>query len=67
MPQKLDRCVKKLIKEGHTEEEAWKICKKQIESKYKAQMNFEKMKQILTGQLITKKYLAQKEKEYKKE
>ncbi len=53
MPEKLDRCVEKLKEEGYTEEEAWAICKKQIESEL--QEEYEKKKKILTGHLVEDK------------
>jgi hypothetical protein len=58
MPEKLDRCVKELMKKGHSESEAWAICKKALK------MRYEKAKRIFTGQLITKEYLDKKEKEF---
>lgn len=61
MPPKLDRCVQELIKKGYSEEEAWAICKKSL--KKDLQMKYEHKKKILTGQLITGKYLKEKEKE----
>ena len=66
MPAKLDKCVQKLINEGHTEEEAWKICKKQLKAG-KAQLKFEKAKRILTGQLIPKDFIFKKKEKIKKE
>jgi hypothetical protein len=62
MPEKLDKCVEELIKKGHSEEEAWAICKKKIA--YILQMKYEKAKRILTGQLITDEYLENKRKEF---
>ncbi len=62
VPKKLDSCVKKLIKEGYSEDEAWAICRKKL--KYKLQMEYEQRKKILTGQLVDKKFLNTKEKEF---
>lgn len=33
MPEKLDRCVKKLIEQGHSEDSAWAICQASINKK----------------------------------
>jgi len=30
MPEELDRCVKKLIAKGYSEDQAWAICKSSI-------------------------------------
>jgi hypothetical protein len=60
MPAKPNKYVKELINKGHSESEAWEIYKKET------QMKWEKAKKLLTGQLITKKYLSQKEKEFTK-
>lgn len=65
LPPKLDRCVKKLMKEGHSEQEAWAICRKQL--KYDLLMEREKKKRLFTGQLIDKKHLFNKQKELEKE
>jgi hypothetical protein len=65
MPPELDRCVEKLIQEGHSEEEAWAICKKQL--KYEKLIEREKNKKIFTGQLINKKHLLKKQKEFKQQ
>ena len=35
MPKKLDECVKKLIAEGKTEQEAWAICQSQFKKRQK--------------------------------
>ncbi len=51
--------------EGYTEEEAIELFKEKIRIKY--QMEHEKKKKILTGQLINKKILYEKEQELKGE
>ncbi len=50
VPEKLDKCVKKLMEEGYTEKEAFAICKAAIEGKLQAE--YEMKKKILTGQYI---------------
>ena len=50
MPEKLDRCVQKMIEKGYSENQAWAICKKAIESEL--QEEYEAKKNILTGQFI---------------
>ncbi len=56
MPEKLDKCVKKLMEEGYTEKEAFAICKAAIEGKLQAE--YEMKKKILTGQ-----YMPEEQKE----
>ncbi len=51
--------------EGYTEEEAIELFKENMRIKY--QMEHEKKKKILTGQLINKKILYEKEQELKGE
>ncbi len=50
MPEKLDRCVKKLMEEGYSQKQAWAICKAAIEAQLQAL--YERKKRVLTGQLI---------------
>jgi hypothetical protein len=49
MPTKLDRCVKKLIKEGHDESSAWAICQESIKKGVKMKKKAVVLKSMRTS------------------
>ncbi len=54
-----------MVAEGYSEEEAYKIGKRDL--KIQLQMEFEKKKRVLTGQLITDQHLFEKQQELEKD
>lgn len=65
LPPKLDRCVKKLMQEGHTEQEAWAICRKSLG--YVNMIERLHQQKISTGLKIDNEFLEQETSRLRKE